>query len=92
VLIVSRFLLAQLHLDSLMGKTTESDVRTALESLPTGSDAYDQAYEDAMERITAQGADGEMLAKQVLSWITCAKRPLITAELQHALAVRAWHI
>src|SRR5437667_7574207 len=71
-----------------MGKTTESDVRSALESLPTGSDAYDQAYKDAMERITEQDADGERLAKQVLSWITCAKRPLITAELQHAIAVK----
>ena len=70
-----------------MGKTTESDVRSALESLPTGSNAYDQAYKDAMERITAQDVDGERLAKHVLSWITCAKRPLSTVELQHAIAV-----
>jgi hypothetical protein len=71
-----------------MGKTTESDVRSALESLPTGSNAYGQAYKEAMERITEQDADGEKLAKQVLSWITCAKRPLITVELQHAIAVK----
>ena len=70
-----------------MGKTTESDVRSALENLPTGSNAYDQAYKDAMERITAQDVDGGRLAKQVLSWITCAKRPLSTVELQHAIAV-----
>ena len=70
-----------------MGKTTESDVRSALESLPTGSNAYDQAYKDAMERITSQDVDGGRLAKQVLSWITRAERPLSTVELQHAIAV-----
>jgi ankyrin repeat protein len=40
-----------------------------------------------MERIGGQVKDQEELAKQVLSWITCAKRLLTTLELQHALAV-----
>ena len=40
-----------------------------------------------MERIEGQFSDQEDLAKQVLSWITCAKRPLTKSELQHALAV-----
>lgn len=40
-----------------------------------------------MERIEGQVIDQVELAKQVLSWITCAKRPLITSELHHALAV-----
>jgi hypothetical protein len=40
-----------------------------------------------MERIEAQDADSRELAEHVLSWIICAKRQLITAELQHALAV-----
>ena len=40
-----------------------------------------------MERIEGQVIHQNELAKQVLSWITCAKRPLTTAELQHALAV-----
>lgn len=40
-----------------------------------------------MERIEGQTSDSEELAKQVISWITCAKRPLTTSELQHALAV-----
>ncbi len=40
-----------------------------------------------MERIGGQVKDQEELAKQVLSWITYAKRPLTTSELQHALAV-----
>ena len=40
-----------------------------------------------MERIEGQVADSQELAKQVLSWIACAKRPLTTLELRHALAV-----
>jgi hypothetical protein len=58
-----------------------------LKKLPTGSEAYDHAYKEAMERIEGQIADSQKLAKEVLSWITCAKRPLTTSELQHALAV-----
>jgi len=80
-------LLAQLHLNSLTEKVREDDVRIVLDRLPTGSDAYNQAYEDAMQRIEGQDVDGKELAKQVLYWITCAKRPLTTTELQHALAV-----
>ncbi|TGO25475.1 hypothetical protein BPAE_0079g00220 [Botrytis paeoniae] len=62
-------------------------MRNALNSLPTGSDAYKDAYKDAMERIEGQLDDDRDLAKQVLSWITYAKRPLTTAELQEAIAV-----
>lgn len=83
----ARFLLAQLHLDSLVGKTSPKAIRTALKMLPTGSDAYDYAYEDAIGRIEGQRKEQKALAKQVISWITCTKRPLTTFELQHALAV-----
>jgi hypothetical protein len=40
-----------------------------------------------MERIRGQKAGFQKLAEQALSWITYAKRPLTTAELQQALAV-----
>jgi hypothetical protein len=40
-----------------------------------------------MERIEGQITDSQELAKQALSWVTCAKRPLTTSELRHALAV-----
>ena len=40
-----------------------------------------------MERINGQVIDFKKLARQVLSWIICAKRPLTTLELRHALAV-----
>lgn len=84
---ISRFLLAQLHLDSLRGKRSPKAVRIALEKLSKGSNAYDAAYHDAMTRINGQITDEAMLAHQTLSWITCARRPLKTIELQHALGV-----
>ena len=40
-----------------------------------------------MERIEGQHQDQTTRAKQVLSWIICAKRPLTTSEVQHALGV-----
>jgi hypothetical protein len=58
-----------------------------LEKLPIGSKAYNYAYKEAMERIEGQVTDSQKLAKDVLSWITYAKRPLTTSELRHALAV-----
>jgi hypothetical protein len=62
-------------------------MRTALNKLPRESEAYDHAYKEAMERIEGQVADSKELARQILSWIACAKRPLTTVELRHALAV-----
>ena len=44
-------------------------------------------YQDIMDRINSQVIDFKELAHHVLSWIVCAKRPLTTRELQHALAV-----
>ncbi|KAH9204100.1 hypothetical protein DL95DRAFT_439405 [Leptodontidium sp. 2 PMI_412] len=87
LLVKGMFLLAQLHLDSLVGKRSAKAIRTAIAQLPTGTNVYDCAYNDAMNRIEGQLQDQEELAKQVLSWITCAKRPLTTLELQHALAI-----
>ncbi|KAL1965281.1 hypothetical protein VTN77DRAFT_5883 [Rasamsonia byssochlamydoides] len=40
-----------------------------------------------MERIQGQRPEFRELAMRTLGWITCAKRPLTTLELQHALAV-----
>ncbi|KAF4998533.1 hypothetical protein FDECE_11751 [Fusarium decemcellulare] len=81
------FLLARLQLDSLIGKRSLKAVRACLSKLPTGTEAYGRAYEEAMERIERQVVDREDLAKQVLSWLTHEKRPLSVTELQHALAV-----
>jgi ankyrin repeat protein len=83
----TRFLLAQLLMDSFRDKLTVRDVKTALRDLPQGSDAYDVAYHAAMERIFAQGEGSSKMAEKILAWILCAHRPLSTLELLHALAV-----
>ncbi|KLO78830.1 ankyrin [Fusarium fujikuroi] len=83
----SVFLLARLHLDSLRDKISVDTVHKALAKLPSGSDAYFQAYEAAMERIMSQSPSHQDLAKRVIAWITCALRPLTVEELRHALAV-----
>ena len=83
----SRFLLAQLHIDSLVDKTNPKLVKNALNSLPTGSSALDAAYEDAIRRIKNQKPGFRSLALQTLSWITYAHRLLTAAELRHALAI-----
>lgn len=70
-----------------MGKISPTDMRNALLMLPTGSDAYDYAYDATMERICGQVADHGTLALNTLLWVTCSMRPLTVPELQHALAV-----
>ncbi|KAJ5497839.1 hypothetical protein N7453_006890 [Penicillium expansum] len=82
------FLLARLHLDSLVGIRSPTAVRIALQNLPKGSNAYDSAYDEAMKRIKGQVLHSQELAEQTLMWITRAKRQLSVEELQHALAVR----
>jgi ankyrin repeat protein len=74
-------------MNSLVPKLNVKKVKTALKTLPQGSDAYDIAYSAAMERISAQGKEASEMAKKILSWILCARRPLSTLELLHALAV-----
>lgn len=82
-----RFLLAQLHLGSLSGKTTIKAVKTAVQNLPKGSDVLEIAYGEALKRIDTQKLAMQQLAKQALSWIVCAARQLEASELQVALAV-----
>lgn len=83
----ARFLLARLHVDSLLDKGTKKKILSTLDGLPKGSKALDEAYTDAIQRIEGQLPGKSMQAKRVLSWITYAQRPLSTGELSHALAV-----
>jgi ankyrin repeat protein len=73
--------------DSFRDKLTIRDVKSALRNLPQGSDAYDVAYDAAMERIFTQGKGLRQKAQKILAWLLCARRPLSTHELLHALAV-----
>lgn len=78
------FLLARLRIESLQGRRSAKAIRDGLQTLPIGLDA---AYADALNRIESQLSDEVKTAKEVLSWISCATRPLTTLELCHALAI-----
>ncbi|EEU36297.1 uncharacterized protein NECHADRAFT_52483, partial [Fusarium vanettenii 77-13-4] len=81
------FLLATLHLDSLIGARSVRAFRDTIGSLPTGINAYDHAYGLALDRIEGQVQNRRDLAIEVLSWVAYARAHLTTAQLQHALAV-----
>ncbi|KAL9625602.1 MAG: hypothetical protein Q9160_000315 [Pyrenula sp. 1 TL-2023] len=81
------FLLAQLHLESIVGEMSPKSLRTALATLPKGPAGYDLSYQQAMDRSEGQIQNSTKLAKRVISWIVYARRPLTSVELRHALAV-----
>ncbi|OJJ95066.1 hypothetical protein ASPACDRAFT_1891979 [Aspergillus aculeatus ATCC 16872] len=81
------FLIVRLYLESLVGLQAPRAIRTALKKLPHGSDAYDYAYSEAMQRVKSQPSAFRKAAEKALKWITSARRQLKVSELQHALAV-----
>ncbi|KAJ7499632.1 ankyrin repeat-containing domain protein [Mycena latifolia] len=78
------FLLAKLHMVSLTTKNTVKAVREALRQLPTD---LNRTYDEAMERIDGQGEEDRQIAQLTLTWVANAKRPLLVAEIQEALAI-----
>ncbi|KAK2747592.1 hypothetical protein FQN55_004946 [Onygenales sp. PD_40] len=80
-----RFLLAKLHVESLRGLPSVGDIKHALASLPR---RLEDTYGDAVKRIQSQRETPVEIAKEILSWVTYAKRQLSTRELCHALAAR----
>ena len=64
-------------------KRRRGDVRRALPYLP--KELY-ESYDEVMDRIWRQDVYDLNLAKQVLGWISRAKRPLTVIELQHVIA------
>lgn len=83
---LGRFLLVYLHFDSLLGIDTPAAIWNSLPNKTTESN-YDAIYNGIMERIETQRSYMRERAKQVLSWISFAKRPLHKQELQHAMAI-----
>ncbi|KAH7156643.1 hypothetical protein EDB81DRAFT_867642 [Dactylonectria macrodidyma] len=79
------FLIARLHIDSLLAKRNRRALLFALKNLPT---EISSTYDEAMQRIENQDEGDRELAVQVLAWISHAVRPLTVRELQHALAVQ----
>ncbi len=67
---------------------TVRDIRAGVDNLPQGLEQLAKAYDDSILRIERQDPGHSDLARRVIRWITQARRPLYTAELQEALAVR----
>ena len=78
------FLLARLHVESLMRLITLRKIKTALTSLP---ESLDKMYDNVIERIQGQDTDCASLAMKVLGWVFYSARPLKVIELQCALAI-----
>ena len=86
--------MAQLYLDSLISAPRAKQINHELERLVNRSNhidkgklAVDDAYHDIVERINNQDPRRQRLAKDTLSWVICAKRPLTTLELRTALTI-----
>ena len=75
-------------MDYLLSKPTPGDIEDALQDPPYSISGLDTLYDQAMERINNQNEGCRENANKTLSWIVHAKRPLKTAELQDAIAVR----
>jgi hypothetical protein len=82
---ICRFLLARLHMDSLLDKSNRNAILRALGKLPEG---FEATYDDALERINQQSPDRKRMAYRLLSWISYALRQLSFIELRYAVAVR----
>lgn len=86
-----RFLLAKLYIDDLIDHIkfpTLEGIRKAFEELTEEcEDFLNPMYDDIVERLNNEDGEVQGLAKETLSWITFAKRPLTTLELRHVLAV-----
>src|SRR5271156_1760667 len=84
---IVRFLLARLHIDSLLDKRNKQKVLSTLDRLSKGSAKLGDAYSEAIKRIDGQLDEDRLLARRALSWITYAQRLLTTKELCHVLAI-----
>ena len=78
------FLLTRLQMDSLVNQTSARHVFKALQSLP---EKLNETFGDAIGRIKSQSQEYWQLARNVISWIFYAKRPLKIFELREILAV-----
>lgn len=78
-------------MNNIVQHDTPNDVRAALEALATGKDAYHQAYQQTLERITSRSRKLTVRALSILIWVAYAKRPLSPKELQRALATKLGH-
>lgn len=61
---------------------TQDDIQKVLTEMPRG---MEHLYMRMLEKIETQSPRLELMAKRILTWVTCSWRPLAIAELQTAL-------
>lgn len=76
-----------MYIDLLATKKVLGMVECTLSNLPKGLKELDTAYDDVITRIQNQDDDDVAMAKQILTWLYYAARPLTLQELRHSLAV-----
>lgn len=74
-------------MNSLKNKTSAKEIRVALSQLSSGSNAYNDAYKEAWYRLNGQPEEHRNLARQTISILLTARRPLSVEEMRHALSV-----
>lgn len=77
------FLWTVLVLDELSNSYGEEEINLALEEMPRDMEPL---YQRTLESMT-HATGGRKLAKAILTWTTCATRPLTTKELEGALKI-----
>ncbi|OJJ04862.1 hypothetical protein ASPVEDRAFT_820446 [Aspergillus versicolor CBS 583.65] len=82
------FLVARLSVNHVRTLPTKGHIRDAINNLSHGLHELDHLYSAALRRLENKGEHTRELAKHILAWIVHVKRPLVTEELQHALAIR----
>lgn len=79
------FLLPALQIRTILDQVTKADVKRTLLQLSTN---LTQAFQSTIQRISNLAATRRNLAFRTMMWISHARRPLVVAEIQHALALR----
>ena len=72
-------------MDSLAKEDNMRDLEECLQRLP---EDLNRTYDDALERIKNQDSRKRVRANQVLTLVSCARRPLLLEEMQQALSIR----
>ncbi|KAL8729051.1 MAG: hypothetical protein Q9166_004968 [cf. Caloplaca sp. 2 TL-2023] len=79
------FLLAVLHVQTILNEPTVGEMEEAVDRLPQTLHA---TFNETIQRIKRQPEGRSRLALQCLMWISHVKRPLTFTELSDALAIR----
>ena len=86
LIVMTRFLLVSLNMDTILAEATTHQKRQALLRVPQGLGLQD-AYHATLDRIKQQGGSKARLGMEALMWISRSERPLGSRELCHALGV-----